>query len=488
MKVMITYPPLLQDKGIPQLSQNRQFQWFNNPTLIYPVVPASAATLLKENGFDVVWKDAIAEKLSYNEFTKFFEAEAPDIVVIETKTPVVKKHWEITKDLKQVSPDTKFVLIGDHVTAFPEESLKKCPSLDFVITGGDYDFSLLKLARSLKEGIDLPKGVWFRRDGKILSSGQFELTDDLDSLPFMDRDLTKFNLYEEFNIKRKPFAYTMAGRDCPYHKCRFCAWTTLYPNFRVRSPENLLDEIGILIGRYGVKEIFDDTGTFPSSGWLERFCQGMIEREYNKKVLFSCNARVDYLLNTERARLMKRAGFRLIKTGLESASQETLDRINKGIKVDDIIKGCQIASKAGLEVHLTMMVGFPWETREEALNTLKLAKYLMTSGLAEVLQATIVIPYPGTPLYKESIENGWFRIDSEDYDRYDMREPVLKTKGMEPEEVMEICDRIYKDIFLSPRYIARRLTKIRSWDDLKYHFQGARAVLGHIRDFARRRN
>ena len=485
MKVLLTYPPLNQGKGIPQLSQNRQFQWFSNPSLIYPVVLASAATLLRENGYDVVWKDAIAEKLSYDEFLKFFETEAPDIVVIETKTPVVKKHWKIIEHLKQLSPNTKTVLIGDHVTALPEESLKQCPSLDFVITGGDYDFSILRLANSLKEQTDMPKGAWFRKDGEIFSNGKFELLDDLDSLPFIDRDFTKFHLYNEYNIKRKPFAYTMAGRDCPYHKCSFCSWTTLYPTFRVRSPENLLDEIGILINKYGVREIFDDTGTFPSGGWLGKFCHGMIERGYNKKIFFSCNSRVDYLTDPRIVMLMKKAGFRLVKSGLESASQKTLDRLRKGIKVEDIIEGCKLASKAGLEVHLTMMVGFPWETREDALNTLKLAKNLMTSGLAEVLQATVTIPYPGTPLHEESLKNGWFRIDPGDYDRYDMREPVLNTIDMQPEEVTVICDRIYRDIFLSPQYIARRLSKIRSWDDVKYHMQGVKAVMGHVKDFTK---
>jgi hypothetical protein len=65
MKVTISYPPLASSKGIPLLSQNRQFQWFKSPTYIYPVVPAYAASLLKSNGFNVVWDDGIAEDLSY---------------------------------------------------------------------------------------------------------------------------------------------------------------------------------------------------------------------------------------------------------------------------------------------------------------------------------------------------------------------------------------------------------------------------------------
>ena len=487
MKIMITYPPLPQGKGIPQLSQNRQFQWFNNPTFIYPVIPASAAALLKETNFEVVWKDAAAERMSYHDFIRFFEAEAPKLVAIETKTPVIRKHWGIITDLKQLNPTSQFVLMGDHVTTLPEESLRQCPSLDFVSTGGDYDFALLGLAQHLQNGKALPPGFYYRQDSNIISTGDFKLVGNLDTLPLIDRELTKFHLYEEFNIKRKPFAYTMAGRDCPYHRCRFCAWTTLYPSFRVRSPEKLLDEIGVLINKYGVREIFDDTGTFPSGGWLDKFCHGMIERGYHKKIAFSCNFRFDYLQDLAKAKLMKQAGFRLLKVGLESASQITLDRLEKGIRVEDIISGCRIARKAGLDLHLTMMVGYPWETRQESLRTLSLAKHLMTSGLAEVLQATVIVPYPGTPLHQECLDRGWFRIDPSDYDRYDMAEPILTTPDMSAEEIMEICNRIYRHIFLSPQYIARRFTKIRSLDDIRYHLRGLRAVLGHLKDFAHNR-
>lgn len=484
MKVMIAYPPLDKPGKVPLLSQNRQFQWFSNPTFLYPLVPASAATLLKAKGFDVLWCDAIAEQSTYPAFLDSFAAQAPDVAVIETKTPVVKRHWRIIGEMKQRSPRTRFVLLGDHVTALPQESFHECPDLDYVITGGDYDFSLLALSQSLKEGTDLPPGVWCRQDGKPRFTGVPRQEYDLNTLPFVDRDFTKFHLYEEANIKRRPFAYTMAGRDCPYHKCRFCSWTTLFPKFHVRSPESLIDEIGMLIDKYGVREIFDDTGTFPSGGWLDRFCELMVARGYNKKVLVSCNFRFDYLRDPATARMMKKAGFRLVKSGLESANQSTLDRLDKGVKVEDIVNGCRNATNAGLSVHLTMMVGFPWETREEALNTLSLARHLMSKGLAEVLQSTVVIPYPGTPLHEEAVKSGWFRIDPKDYDRYDMTEPVLTAGSMTPDEVMRICDEIYK-VYLTPGYMYHRLAHLRSWDDVKFYANGFKAVTRHIRDFAR---
>jgi radical SAM superfamily enzyme YgiQ (UPF0313 family) len=277
----------------------------------------------------------------------------------------------------------------------------------------------------------------------------------------------------------------MAGRDCPWAKCTFCSWTTLFPKFRTRTPEKLLDEIGMLIECYGVREIFDDTGTFPSGGWLERFCKGMIQRGYNNKIRFSVNFRFDYL-TPERAGLMREAGFRLMKLGLESANQATLDRLRKGTRVEDIENGCRIAKESGLEVHLTIMVGYPWETRADAERTLDLARRLMKKGYADMLQSTVAVPYPGTPLYCEAVEHGWLRFAADDYEKFDMTAPVFTTPDMSPAEVMTICNSIYRS-FLQPSYVVRYLAGIRSFSDVKFIAKGAKAVIGHLLDFARER-
>jgi len=87
-------------------------------------------------------------------------------------------------------------------------------------------------------------------------------------------------------------------------------------------------------------------------------------------------------------------------------------------------------------------------------------------------------------LFEEALENGWFRVDPKDYDRFDMTEPVLDTPDMDPDEVLSICDEIYK-IFLSPRYVFRHLMRVRSWGDLKHSVKGAMKVIGHVKDFAR---
>jgi anaerobic magnesium-protoporphyrin IX monomethyl ester cyclase len=486
MKIHVSYPPIESEKGVPLLSQNRQFQYFKSPTYIYPVVPAYAATMLNNAGYNVVWDDGIAEEKTYSQWLKDINRSNPDIVMIETKTPVVKKHWAIIKDIKQSLPDSDVVLVGDHVTALPEESMQQS-SVDFVLTGGDYDFLLLNLVNFLNgKATQLEPGIWYRENGSIKNTGHFKLTHNLDELPHIDRDLTKWRLYSERNgnFKLTPGAYTMAGRDCWWRKdggCTFCSWPTLYPTFRAMKPEKLADEIGLLIERYGVKSVFDDTGCFPAGQWLNSFATIMTERRYNEKIEFGCNMRFG-ALKQEDYRLMKKAGFRMLLYGVESGNQTTLDRLNKGTNLESIMSECKMPRQEGLEPHITIMVGYPWETRKDVEKTIETAKMFMQKGYANTLQSTIVTPYPGSKLYTQAIENGWFRVDPKDYERFDMKEPVMKTMDMSPEEAMKLCNEIYK-VFLTPKFMIKQLTRIRSLQDIKYSLKGATKVLGHVKDF-----
>jgi radical SAM superfamily enzyme YgiQ (UPF0313 family) len=492
MKISISYPPLESEKGIPLLSQNRQFQWFSNPTYIYPVVPAQAATMLKVNGFDVIWDDGIAEELNYSDWEERLFKNKPDIIIFETKTPVIKMHWDIINNLKNKTSSSGynpfFILVGDHVTALPEESFENS-KIDFILTGGDYDFLLLSLCKNLeyfknnKIGnftSNLESGIYFRKDNEITNTGKFVLNHDLNSIPFIDRDLTKWKLYsvKNGNFLKTPGTYIMSGRDCWHGKCTFCSWTTLYPIYRVRDYENVLDEIGFLIDNYKVKEIMDDTGTFPIGNWLRNFCAGMIKRGYNKKVILDCNMRFDGC-SFEDYILMKKAGFRFILFGLESASNYTLERIDKRINIDQIIESCKNAKKAGLSPHITIMFGYPWEKKEDILNTLKLGSYLLRKNYAKTMQATIVIPYPGTLLFNECFKNNLLK--TQDWEQFDMKEPVMKSE-VEDDFIKNSVQNMYKNAF-SPEFIFRRIIGIKNLEDIKFLFKATKFVFSHIIDF-----
>jgi hypothetical protein len=105
--VVVGYPPIESKKGVALLSQNRQFQYFNAPTYIYPMVPAYAASHLQAKGFKVYWMDGISERKTYEEWFDELSATAPDYLMVETKSPIVKTHWKQIADLKKRLPKLK---------------------------------------------------------------------------------------------------------------------------------------------------------------------------------------------------------------------------------------------------------------------------------------------------------------------------------------------------------------------------------------------
>jgi anaerobic magnesium-protoporphyrin IX monomethyl ester cyclase len=485
MRVMIAYPPLV-GKGSPMLTQNRQFQWFHEPSYLYPCVPASAATLLQSLGHTVCWVDCIAEKKSRSQLAKIATDFNPDIIAMEVKTPVIRQIWEIAAWLKTLVPGVKIVLMGDHVTGLPEETIRES-CVDYSLCGGDYDFSLRRLVEHLEDGAPLGPGFVYRDDnGEPFSTGPFVLDGDLETLPWMDRSLTNAHLYFEKWKLRLPFMWTMAGRDCPYGKCTFCSWTVTYPSFRTVSPERLAAEMSMLVKDYGARNIFDDTGALPTGNWLNRLCDEMIARKLPKDIVFDCNFRFDYI-TTKNAPLMKKAGFRKLIVGIESASERTIDILDKGLTREQILDGARIAKENGLQLHLTLMVGYPWETREDAYKTLELARYMMHNGLAHHLQATVVMPYPGTPLFDLCERNGWLRFSADEYERYDMTEPACTLADMDHEEVVRLAGQFYK-LYLHPKFLAHQLKNARSMEDLDYMMRGAKAIWGHMRDFSKVRS
>jgi len=521
MKIIFSYPPLDTTKGYPTLGQNRQFQYFTEPTLIYPVVPATAATMLRAAGHEVIWNDCVAEGIDRQEYFRLIEREKPDLIVFETKTPVVKEHWQLINEIKLLPltanrlPITAYrspltVLLGDHVTALPEESMQNS-KVDFVLTGGDYDFLLRDLCQALESGhlssvnrqpstvnpplstvnrqpstffsrqpSTFPPGIWYRENDQIKTTGTFQLNHDLDQAPFIDRELTKWELYayKNGNYRRTPGTYIMSGRDCWWGKCTFCSWPQLYPKFRVRSVDNVLDEIGNIIEKYPVREIMDDTGTFPRGEWLRNFCRGVIERGFQKKIGFDCNFRFG-AATADEYRLMKEAGFRFLLFGLESGNQATLDRLKKNMKIETIIESCRIARKAGLYPHITIMFGYPWESYEEARNTFKLGRWLLRKGYAYTMQATVVVPYPRTPLYQECRDNNWLLTD--DWADFDMKSPIMKTPFPKA-KLMKLVQKMYSIAF-DPLFLFHKVMSIRDWSDIQFFLRAGKKVFGHIRDF-----
>lgn len=481
MRVAVAYPPLKSEKGVALLTQNRQFQWFSRPTYIFPVVPATAATMLKAAGHEVLFLDGIAAEMSEEEFERQLCDFKPELLVLETKTPVVKRHWRwINKFAESLKCNAKFVLVGDHVTALPQESFDNC-RVDYILTGGDWDFLLKNMVDVGFDAAKFEAGIWYRENGEVKNTGTFKLDHNLNDAPWIDRDLVNWKLYakKNGNFRRTPGTYIMSGRDCWHAKCTFCSWTTLYPTYRTRDAIDVVDEIEMLVNKYGIKELMDDSGSLPVGKWLETFCNELIRRKLNKRLRIDCNMRFGRL-TADDYRLMRKAGFRLVLFGVESANQETLDRFVKALKVEDVENGAKWASEAGLDVHLTFMFGHQWEGSKEIANTVKLARKLLANGHASTLQCTLTIPYPGTPLFKEL--KAADQLNTLDWDEYDMRRAITKTPYASESEIKCAIQSVYRG-FLQPRALLRRFTSARSLFDFGFYYRGFRSLIGHLMDF-----
>ena len=193
----------------------------------------------------------------------------------------------------------------------------------------------------------------------------------------IDRQLAKWELYAYRNgnfLKKGTYGWATGATsaDCWWRRrvpggprrggggCTFCSWTSMLPTWSVRPVDDYLDELEQLVD-LGVEEVFDDTGTFPAGRWLTDFCTGFRERGLHKVLMMGCNMRADALSQAE-YEMLGASNFRFILYGIESANQRTLDLLNKGTTVRQQWESVKWASEAGLEPHVTCMVGYPWET------------------------------------------------------------------------------------------------------------------------------
>jgi len=150
-----------------------------------------------------------------------------------------------------------------------------------------------------------------------------------------------------------------------------------------------------------------------------------------------------------------------------------LNFIGKGINVDQIKHAFIIAKKAKLKTAGFFMLGHPYETAHSIKKTIDLAKELNPNYAS----FNIVTPYPGTPLFKMAIENGW--LTTLDWEKYESTQyPVMSLNTISRDEVFSLFMQAYRDYYLNYNYIFKRISQWRNLSDIKSDF---RSFLGLIK-------
>lgn len=496
MRVAISYPPIVNERGqVAMVSQNRNVQFFVKPTFLLPVVHAQAATWLRDIGAEVKWDDGNARRLTYEAWYQELLAWRPDMVVFESTTPVMKFYWRLVDRLKGDLPKCVVVMTGYHSMRMPEETLEHSAT-DVVLLSNHVDFVLRRLVPWIGEHDDWRQscdieGLHIRVDEKtVRGTGTFRRVEALDASPDVDRDLVDWKryAYENGNFLQVPGTYaTSVIRDCTFGKCTFCRYNGPDLTFSVRSVEKSLDEYQRLIEVYGVREIFDDSGVWYRGEQARAFARGIIDRGLHKRgVYFGFNTRFAYL-DEETIALLGKANFRFVLVGLEASDAETLDRLHKGYLPEQAYKNLQWFTKYGLHPHLTIMVGYYWQTRRMLEGTVNTVRDMMFKGLARTLQVTYCTPLDFTPYHRECIEQGVMLTD--DYDDFNMSRIIVKTP-LPPEAYADAVRRMY-GVALHPRFVARQVRFLASGRKrdaqflFTYGWRALRRVRNHVYNLTR---
>ena len=470
MRVLIINPPW-PGKGYGTRSQNRIIKHRSDKFLQYPIFLAYGAAQIKSSGHSVAYIDSVIQDLNMDQTLEQAKRARPEAIFMETTTPSVEADYDCLTELKTAT-GAKIIVGGPHATYFHETVLKECSAIDMVIR---HEFDT-KIARVVSNMNNLSKirGITYRKGFEIVDNGDGEMENDLDKIPLPDRDLIPWNWYKEAWFSRQPFMNMMTSRGCPYH-CTFCLWPqTMYGHKqRFRSLDNVFYEIEHLVRRYGLKEINIDDGTFTTN--RERvieFCKRLRREKF--RLIWTCNGRVDHL-DDEMLVEMKTSGCKMIRLGVESGSQEVLDKIRKGLTLKQIEDGICKVKKHGIQALGGFMFGFPHDSKKTVEETIAFAKKLSP----DQVQFSINMCYPGTSLYEYAKENNLLVAKS--FKEFDMTYgPVVKTLDMDREELEHVLARAYREFYFRPKFIVQTLSHLRDIDEIRRVFRSLKSLIKTI--------
>jgi len=436
-----------------------------------------AGYIKKMGGHQVFCLDAQVEELDYNaSFERRIEKINPDLVGITAMTftliDVIKTIRVVKKAEEKLGRKIYVVLGGPHVHLFPEETVN-LDGVDFVIKG-EGEIPLYSLLGALEKKMDLSSinGLVFKKRGEIINNPAGELIDDLDKLPFPQRDLLPVEKYNSILSGGKIVTTMFTSRGCPF-QCAFCDRPHLGKKFRARSAQSVVEEMKECLD-LGIDEIliYDDTFTVDRQRTLD-ICEEIKRR--GLKFTWDIRARVD-TVDKEVLKNLREAGCERIHFGVESGIEKILRVLNKGINLEQVKNAFKAAKELRIETLAYFMIGAPTETKEDILKTIDFAKKLNP----DYAHITILTPYPGTLIYRQALSAG---VIKNDYWKEFAQNPANGVrikyweKELSREELFSLLKEFYRGFYGRPTYILKQLFKIRSFKDLKKRFKAGLKIL-----------
>ena len=487
LDILFVNPPA-PDRGIWIRSQHRVGRR-SREGMIWPQIGlAQMAALFPDKHVDIL--DAIPQRMTWESFEARLRGSPPKYYVTQVSAPTLQNDTYgvfLAKSLGSIT-----IAFGTHVTPIPRSTMSAYPALDYVLRG-EPELTLRELVdvldgrnaqpsasgaawwtgmpedsadrlrrmyqqsdagwqpawshaetkpKDTRERLALVKGVVWRDGDRIVVNADRPLLADLDNLPLPRHDLLPIAQYRA-PLVRGPYTFVVTSRGCPA-ACRFCIkHVTSGSSVRFRSPESVVDEVAHVVD-LGVRSVHMYADLFTlNRAHVAGICEGILRRGLN--VRWSCNSRVDFV-DQDLLSLMAESGCWMISWGIESGDPGMLKSMHKGIDLAQVESAVTWSHSAGIMNWGYFIIGLPGETEVSIRATIDFAKRLPL----DLALFHIAAPHPGTPLFFEVIEKGWFRSGTR-WEEVDMdRSTVLDYPNLSAEELERWAQRAFREWAFRP--------------------------------------
>ncbi|MCX5692525.1 MAG: radical SAM protein [Candidatus Omnitrophica bacterium] len=429
----------------------------NSPEVkhLIPLGPLYLASYLRSQGYhDITIIDARHERLSDKAVSRRIKALSPDVVGISGMSMESAHVHRLARLAKEIDANCKVIVGGPYATSSPEHIMKD-QNVDFVVIG-EGERTAARLINALQEGKDFSEidGMAFKNNGTCVVNPVQSAIEDLDVIPFPAWDIINMEGYfkDIRNHSQNPIptsnriASLFTSRGCPY-QCTYCH-NIFGKKIRFRSVENVIEEIEALIKNYGVQEIevIDDCFNFDLPR-AKRICDEIIRRGIKIALSFPNGLRVDRM-DEELIVKLKQAGARVIFYAIESASPRIQKIVKKNLDLDKARHIIAQTIKQGIVTCGYFMLGFPGETKEEVLQTLRFAK---DAGF-HIADFFYLIPQPKTEIFNELDREN---VKLKKFSAHDYHKFSTNASSLSDRELKRMHAKLFREFYLRPRQMWR---------------------------------
>jgi len=418
------------------------------------------AAYLREKGHIPFILDMLFPEVTQDVVDSFIIENGIEIVGIGCMSCEYHEAIAQARVMKAHHPHLPLVFGGAHPTGNPRQCLDT-GVVDYTVCG-EGEEALTALLDGLRRGLPLSaiRGLWFYDDGKLVANGKSDPV-DLEKLPMPAYDMVDLNAYFAMDPpwhfpKSRRVIQFITSRGCPF-KCSYCH--RLHgKQARLLSAEKVLDQMALLHRKYGVEEfiIVDDIFNVDLKR-AKAICRGIVSRGLKIHIQLPNGVRGD-VFDEELMRLLAEAGTHYLAVAIETATPRLQKLIRKNLKIDVALNTVRLAKKYGIEVGGFFMIGFPSETRDEVMNSIKLA----LCNPFDVVFFSIVTPYEGTEI-RTDILNGVFGPDAKAALESDPEAefPVIYNDSLTPEILFSLRRKAYLKFYLKPARLWNLIKKMR---------------------------